>query len=175
MNIGEKTFLRHIADVLHSAHILDVVLVLGYDQENIRQQVSWFTGKIAVNRNWQQGQLSSILTGMNMLEQKDVHGVMICPVDHPLISQALIVDLLQSFWKTGKKIILPKHNGRRGHPVIFSKELFEELRTASPDTGARAVVHAHADDVYEMETDEQGVINNIDTPEDYQRLLQHQP
>ena len=110
-----------------------------------------------------------------MLDQKDLHGVMFCPVDRPLISQALVVDLLQAFWKSKKKIILPKYNGHRGHPVIFSSELFEALRTASPDTGAREVVHNHSDEVYEMETAEQGVIMNIDTPEDYQRLLGHQP
>ena len=169
--IGEKTFLRHIVDVLHSSQITDIVLVLGYDHQNIRQQISWFDGKIAVNDNWQRGQLSSILSGLPLLDQKNLHGVIICPIDHPLISQSLIVDLLQAFWKSKKKIILPKYKDRRGHPVIFSRELFEELQMASPDTGAREVVHRHVTDIYEMETGEEGVVNNIDTPEDYQHLI----
>lgn len=171
LKIGEKTFLQHIIDVLHSACILDNVIVLGNDAVKIQNTLDWFQGKVVINDNWQQGQLSSIIAGTNMLNGTDLHGVMICPVDHPLISQSLLVDLLQTFWKSKKKIVLPVYNQKRGHPVIFSKELFDELKLAPMNIGARFVVHQHSNDVAELVTTEEGVIQNIDTPEDYEMKI----
>src|ERR1041385_8478469 len=116
LKIGDKTFLRHIVDVLHSSRVLDVAIVLGSGAETIEQTLDWFDGKIVTNEEWERGQLSSIIAGLGVLEQKDLHGVMICPVDRPLISQSLIVDLLQAFWKSKKKIVVPVYGGQRGHP-----------------------------------------------------------
>jgi molybdenum cofactor cytidylyltransferase len=174
LKIGDKTFLRHIVDVLHSSRVLDVAIVLGSGAETIEQTLDWFDGKIVTNEEWERGQLSSIIAGLGVLEQKDLHGVMICPVDRPFISQSLIVDLLQAFWKSKKKIIVPVYGGQRGHPVIFSIELFEELRNAPLDIGARAVVHAHPEELCEVRTDEEGITINIDTPEDYDKYIVHQ-
>ena len=171
LKIGEKTFLQHIIDVLHSACILDTVIVLGNDAVEIQNTLDWFQGKVVINDNWQQGQLSSIIAGMNMLDGTDLHGVMISPVDHPLISQGLLVDLLQTFWKSKKKIVLPVYDQKRGHPVIFSKELFDELKSAPINVGARFVVRQHSNDVAELVTTEEGVVQNIDTPEDYEMKI----
>ncbi|HZY10337.1 MAG TPA: nucleotidyltransferase family protein [Bacteroidota bacterium] len=171
LKIGEKTFLQHIVDVLYSACILDTVIVLGNDAVKIQNTLDWFQGKVVINDNWQQGQLSSIIAGMNRLNGTDLHGVMICPVDHPLISQGLLVDLLQTFWKSKKKIVLPVYDQKRGHPVIFSKELFDELKSAPINVGARFVVRQHSNDVAELVTTEEGVVQNIDTPEDYEMKI----
>ena len=171
LNIGKKTFLQHIVETLHSARILDVAIVLGAEAEQIKKTLTWFDGKVVINENWQKGQLSSIISGLNAVESKDVHGAMICPVDHPAISQSLLVDLLQAFWKSKKSIVIPIYHGRRGHPVIFENTLFDELRNAPLDVGARAVVHDHPNDIFEMATDEGGVVLDIDTPSDYETKI----
>ena len=179
LKIGEKTFLQYIVDVLHSARIIDVVIVLGADAEEIRESLTWFDGKIVVNEDWNKGQLTSIIKGidaldLNSTEPEEVNGAMICPVDHPLLTQSLLVDLLQGYWTSKKKIIIPTFNGKRGHPVIFDKKYFDELRSAPHDVGARAVVHKHADDVCEVPVNEEGILINIDTQEDYLKyILQH--
>ena len=167
LKIGDKTFLQHIADVLISACIIDLVIVIGADEEKIKPTLDWFSGKIVRNSDWPTGQLSSIIAGINALEQNDLHGAMICPVDHPLLTQRLIVDLLQVFWKSNKRIIVPTYQGRRGHPVIFESSLFNDLRAAPPEIGARAVVQKHRAEVIEVPTEEEGVLTNIDTPADY--------
>jgi molybdenum cofactor cytidylyltransferase len=179
LKIGEKTFLQYIVNVLHSARIIDVVIVLGADAEEIRRSLAWFDGKIIVNNDWQKGQLTSIIAGLNNLDMattdpEEIHGTMICPVDHPLLTQSLLVDLLQGYWTSKKKIIIPTFSGKRGHPVIFDKKYFDEIRSAPFDVGARAVVHNHAEDVYEVSVNEEGILINIDTQEDYKKyILQH--
>ena len=68
-----------------------------------------------------------------------------------------------------KTVVLPVHNGRRGHPVIFSSALYGELLAAPADKGARAVVWAHSADILEVPTDEQGVVLNLNDPD----MLRH--
>jgi molybdenum cofactor cytidylyltransferase len=67
--------------------------------------------------------------------------------------------------------VLPTHKRKRGHPVIFRASLYDELLAASPDVGARQVVWKHAADVAEVETDEEGVILNLNDPETLKRAL----
>jgi molybdenum cofactor cytidylyltransferase len=172
LTINGKTFLQHIVDILHSARILDVVIVVGYDAEKIKSTFTWFSGTVVTNELWQDGQLSSLIKGIDALKHQDVLGAMVCPVDHPFLSQKLIVDLLQAYWKTKKKIIIPVYHGQRGHPVIFSKALFDEIRNAPHDVGARSVVQNHPDEICEVKTEEQGVVLNIDTPEDYRSAIE---
>ncbi len=92
-------------------------------------------------------------------------GLLLCLIDHPLISGALVNELIQQFYATRGKIVLPKYEGRRGHPVIFPAALYEELMRAPMDKGARAVVWAHAADVLEVPTNEEGCILNLNDPE----------
>src|SRR5205807_5996128 len=76
-------------------------------------------------------------------------GIVLLLIDHPLISSALVGELIDGFYKSKKPIVLPVYEGRRGHPVIFTASLYPELLRAPLETGARAVVWAHADDVEE--------------------------
>jgi molybdenum cofactor cytidylyltransferase len=172
LEIGGVTFLRHIVDVLASASVLDVVIVLGSESGRIRPSLGWFGGTIVENAAWRDGQLSSVIAGIDAVSAREgVHGAMLCPVDHPLISHSLIVDLLQVFWRSKKKIIIPLHKGVRGHPVIFRRELFAELRSAPGAVGARAVVRGHPAEIAEVPTEVQGAVINIDTAAEYERYV----
>ena len=167
LKIGDKTFLQHIVDVLRLAGIHEIVVVLGAEAGSIRGTLSWFNGTVVVNKDWEKGQLTSINTGIRALPNHRLEGAIIFPVDHPLISSKLVADLVTTFHNSRKKIVVPVHDGQRGHPVLFSSELFGELRTADSSVGARQVVRAHAHNVEEVPTEDEGVLVNIDTPEDY--------
>jgi molybdenum cofactor cytidylyltransferase len=90
--------------------------------------------------------------------------MLLCLIDHPLISRELVGELVERFYESGKSIVLPVYKGRRGHPVIFASRLYEELLGAPPETGARAVVWAHREEVFEMETAEEGCVLNLNNP-----------
>jgi CTP:molybdopterin cytidylyltransferase MocA len=176
LKIGEKTFLQHIVETLHSARIIDVVIVVGAEAEKIQKTIIWFDGKVVINNDWQKGQLSSIIAGLNALdltksEPEEIHGAIICPVDHPLLTQSLLVDLLQGYWLSKKRIIIPIHRGKRGHPIIFDRELFDDIRNAPIDIGARAVVRNHEQEVHEVDVNDEGVLINIDLPDDYKKYI----
>ena len=92
-------------------------------------------------------------------------------VDHPLISAALVAELVAQFKKSGRPIVVPTFHGKRGHPVIFAERLYGELLAVSPDQGAREVVWAHANEVLEVPTDEEGIILNLNSPEALRQAL----
>lgn len=167
-----KTFVEHLIDATRHPRIGILRVVLGAKAEEIRAQLrSVDPASIVVNRNWQRGQLSSIQAAIRSLTEGASEGLMLCPVDHPTISSAVVSELIAGFDATQKSIVLSVHKGRRGHPVIFSSSLYEELLKASPEVGAREVVWAHADDVFEVATEDQGVITNIDDPVTYGSVL----
>jgi molybdenum cofactor cytidylyltransferase len=91
--------------------------------------------------------------------------MMLFLIDHPLISSALVGELVDRFYKSKKPLVLPVYEGRRGHPVIFSASLYAELLRAPPETGARAVVWEHANEVEEVPTNEEGCVLNLNDPE----------
>ena len=100
-------------------------------------------------------------------------GKILCPGDHPIISSELVARLVEEFDSFGKAIVVPTYHGRRGHPAIFRASLYQELLEASSEVGARQVVWAHAQDVGEVTTEEEGVILNINDPATLERALGH--
>jgi molybdenum cofactor cytidylyltransferase len=165
----EGTFLEHLIQVTRHSRIGVTRVVLGASAEEIRTIAKLDASVVVVNPRWEQGQLSSICVGIRSLEGIETEGIVLCPVDHPLVSARLVGDLVAQFYLNSKTIVLPVHNGRRGHPVIFSSALYGELLAAPADKGARAVVWAHSADVLEVPTDEQGVVLNLNDPD----MLRH--
>jgi len=171
MKLNGKTFLQQIIDVLSATSISNITVVLGSSAQQICASLSDFCGKIIINEHWQQGQLSSVIAGIDSLGENFVDAIMLCPVDHPLISENVIQELLCAFETTKKKIILPKYCGRRGHPIIFSRDIFSEIRNAPTEIGARSVLHKFPNEICEVQTNEECVLANIDTREDYEKYI----
>jgi len=165
-----KTFLEHLIEVTRHPRVGVTRIVLGAGAESIRQKLALDPASIALNPNWPQGQLSSIQAAIRSLPPEGTSGLILCPVDHPVISAALVARLIEEFDSSGKPIVLPTFNGRRGHPVIFRASLYQELLDASIEIGARQVVWAHAPGVVEVATEEEGVILNLNDPETLRKI-----
>lgn len=158
------TFLEHLLKVTDHPRIGWRRVVLGADAQAIVEGVKLPADEVVINENWEAGQLSSIQAGVRSLPP-GTDGMLLCLIDHPLISRELVGVLVERFYEAGKSIVLPVYKGRRGHPVIFASSLYEELLSAQLETGARAVVWAHGEEVCEMETGEEGCVLNLNDPD----------
>ena len=165
----EGTFLEHLIKVTRHPRIGVTRVVLGAGADEIRTIAKLDESIVVLNPNWEQGLLSSICAGIRSVENLGTEGIVLCPVDHPLVSARLVGDLIRQFYLNKKSVVLPTYNGRRGHPVIFSSALYAELLEAPADKGARAVVWAHSAEVLGVPTDEEGVVLNINDPD----MLRH--
>ncbi len=170
LRVGGKTFIRHIIDVLNSSEVEKIVVVLGANAEENRKELAGLDVTVANNPNYTAGQLSSVLKGIETVEPFSPDGILLQPVDNPMVNTEVINALVAKFSETSCPIALPTFKGKRGHPVLFSAKLFGELKNAPPDVGARSVVWSHAAEIVELETKDEGVICNIDTREDYENL-----
>ncbi len=165
------TLLEHLLAVVRHPRIGIRRVVLGAHANEIRRQVPLDPESVVINHEWQRGQLASIQVALGSLPVGATDGLLLCPVDHPLISSELVDALVTAFYHSEKLIAIPTYRGRRGHPVIFSSKLYGALFTAPPELGARAVVWEHADQIVEVPTDQEGVVLNVNDPETYQQLI----
>ncbi|MFZ0523421.1 MAG: nucleotidyltransferase family protein [Candidatus Acidiferrales bacterium] len=167
------SFVEHLITATRHTRIAVTRVVLGAGANEIRGKLPVDSGSIVVNSDWPKGQLSSIHAAIRSLPAGGSEGLMICPVDHPLISRHLVAQLVAAFDASGKAVVLPKYHGRRGHPVVFRAALYDELLAAPLAVGARQVVWDHATEVAEVETEEEGVILNLNDPETLRKALGH--
>src|SRR3989442_14273705 len=149
-------------------HVEDVVVVTGADDAAIRQALSDLQVRFAVNPRPQDGQGTSIAVGVGALKPW-TRAAMIALGAQPRIPDAVVRALIEAFQRSGKAIVAPVYQGEQGTPVIFSSEVFGELRALTGDAGARAVVQAHPERV------EAGALGFalpplVGTPEDYAKL-----
>jgi molybdenum cofactor cytidylyltransferase len=171
LKIGDNTFIRHIIETYRSSNVQRTVVVLGAHAAEIQKDLSGLDVVVATNQDYAQGQLSSVIVGTGIAESLGSSAILIHPVDHAVVHSKTINDLVARFRETGSLVVVPSFEGKRGHPVLFSSRLFHELQNSPPDVGARFVVWSHAEDVVEVETDDKGVITDVDTPEQYERFL----
>lgn len=167
--LANTTFLGHLLNVLATTRARSIVVVLGHEGDRVARETR-LNVRVVHNPRYRQGMLSSILAGLRALPE-DVDGFLLFLIDHPRVSASLVNQLIQRFEETGAPIVLPVFQGRRGHPVLFSRSVVSELEQAPPDVGARQVVWNHAAELVEVATEEPGVIEDIDTPERFQEVL----
>jgi len=165
-----QPFLEHLLEVTSHRNIGVRRVVLGAHAEPIAKAIQLKADEIVINEDWEKGQLSSIQAALRSLPP-GTDGILLCLIDHPLISSLLVQDLIEQFYNAKKSIVLPVYEGRRGHPVIFSASLYDELLGAPLETGARAIVWAHNSDVEEVQTNEEGCVLNLNDPETMNKAI----
>jgi molybdenum cofactor cytidylyltransferase len=171
-----SSFLELVVTTLANGGIMDIVVVGRPQDQALQAEVERLQGgerrlRYAPNATADEGQLSSVLAGLVLADRPGVLGILIVPVDMPLVRPATVRQLLSVFNSNRPAIVRPVYRATHGHPVIFSRALFDELRRADPSVGARSVVRAHADAAINVEVSDPGTITDVDTPEDYARLF----
>ena len=165
------TLLEFQVEQLLAGGIERVVLVLGHEAERIRSTVSTLPRTtIVINPEYVTGKTSSVRAGMDVIPA-DADAALVLSVDQPRPA-ALIRRLRQAHETAGALITVPAFGGRRGHPTIFARALFPEMRAITEETqGLRAVRHRHYADTHVLETTTRAPLIDINSPEDYQAAL----
>lgn len=168
-----ETFLSRIVTTLDAAGVDDVVVVVapGPDADEVRQTLAGLPvlARVVENPHPERGQVSSLQTGLAVIDRPGVSAMLVTLVDVPFVSAATVRTLLAAYRRTRAPVVRPARGGRHGHPVIFDRAVFDELRHADPAVGARAIVHAHAVAVVDVPVEDEGAFQDIDTTEDYLR------
>lgn len=166
-----QTFIERICEAFLTAGVDELIVVLGARAEELRRALPAHPAlRVVVNPRYFQGQLSSLMTGIGALLPESEAAV-VTLVDHPLVTAETIKTLIASFRAAPLPIIIAAYQGRRGHPVLFSSQIYGEILAAPLDQGAKVVVRKHPPRVREVQVDDPGILADIDTPEDYARYV----
>jgi len=162
-----ETFAERLVRVL--SPVCDpVIVVLGYHAEAIRARVA---ANFVVNPDPDRGQLSSLQTALAALPA-EVEGFVFTPVDSPSVSETTVADLLRIFRERRDAIVIPRFEGKRGHPVCVPRSLMADFLALAPTEQTRVVVNRNADRIVYVDVDDPGVLADIDDPAAYRALVQ---
>jgi len=165
------TLLEFQVEQLLAGGIERVVLVLGHEAERIQSAVPALPRTtIVVNQDYASGRASSVRAGMDAIPA-DAAAALVLSVDQPRPA-ALTRRLRLAHETAGALITVPAFGGRHGHPTIFARALFPEMREITEETqGLRAVRHRHRAETHVLQTAIRAPLIDINTPEDYQAAL----
>ena len=166
MPLGKTTMLEQTIDNLLNSKVSEVIVVLGHKAEEIMRKLTTKPVKIALNPVYHQGMSTSIITGLNLVDER-ARAVMLALADQPFIDSQSINRLIDEFCDHNKGIVIPTYQSRRGHPAIFAIKYKEELSGLKGDIGGRQIIEHHPDDVLEVAVDSPGINIDIDTTDDY--------
>lgn len=169
LRAGDRSFVARVLNALQAGGAASAVVVVRPGTPDLIAEVAAARfGRAVENPRPEDGQLSSLLVGLDAVEAADTGGIMVTLVDVPLITAGTVRTLFERAQHSTAPILRAVHRGRHGHPVIFKRAVFAALRQADRAIGAKAVMATYA--VEDVEVDDPGVAEDVDTPRDYERL-----
>lgn len=163
-----EPFIRHVAKKAVEAGFFPVIMVLGAVINPIASVVKDLPVEIVINSQWESGQSSSMRLALTHLGSRS-GGAVFMMSDIPHVPERLLQDLIWTHCIRDERIIAPRFEGHRVNPVFFDRNLFQALATVEGDRGGRALFDQYP--VYWLECTEPFCDLDIDTPQDYKRLL----
>jgi molybdenum cofactor cytidylyltransferase len=168
-----QLFVSRIVRTWHGAGVHDVVVVTGRDHAAIAAAIARDgiapPPLIVQNPDPSRGQLSSLLVGLDATAESQ--GVLMTLVDSPLATLATVSAVIDQWRRSRAPIVRPAIGDTHGHPVLFDRAVFDELRRAPATVGAKAVVRAHEREIVNVQVSDEGCVVDFDTPLDYERYL----
>jgi molybdenum cofactor cytidylyltransferase len=168
-----ETVVSRVIKTLLDGGVPRVVVVAGAHFDAVRQAFPSHEprARLIEHPGWEQGQLSSLLAGLGAIDEPQLEAAMVTLVDVPLVSASTVARVIAEWRRTHAPIVRPASGARHGHPVIFDRSVFADLRAADPAVGAKAVFATHRERVLNVEITDAGAFEDIDTPGDYDRLI----
>lgn len=171
LKIGPSIFLEAIFKHMEEAKIDPLITVLGNDFHDVYQAISNKRNILFLhNKSPEKGQLYSFQFALKHVPV-DVLGCLMVLVDHPMVTFPTYLSLMNAGQRMPDKIIVPVYEGKRGHPVFWGRKFFKDLSTAPLSQGARFVLQKNIESLHELEVDDDGIIADIDTPDEYNSFL----
>lgn len=171
LNWRGKPLVCHAVQTAIQAGLSPVVVVTGTYAKEVGETLAGYPVRIVYNPDWQQGQSSSVRVGLKAIPPENGAALFIL-ADQPRIPPTLVRSLIHAHRRTLSPIIAPQIDGQRGNPVLFDCQTFPNLLELSGDQGGRALFSHYP--IHWVPWHNPAVLLDIDTPQDYQQLLEEE-
>jgi molybdenum cofactor cytidylyltransferase len=166
----DRTILQCVVDSALASSLHRVVVVLGHQADTLLPLLNGRDVTVALNPDYRMGQSSSLKAGLRAL-QEETEAVLFLLGDQPLVTPEIIDRILAAHAASPGPIVIPVCEGRRGNPVLFARETFSRIEALTEDCGARPLFADYAGRILEVPVADPAIHLDIDTEEDYRRLL----
>lgn len=161
-----KTIIEKVVGNILLSGIKQVQVVLGSDHTEIAELLKSYPVSFVLNENFRTGMHSSVISGVKALPP-EAKAVLIFLGDQPFIPAKAIETVVAAWRSSGKGIVIPLFEGKRGHPPLYDLKYREELLNLDPAQGLRSVAKKFQEDICEVETFCPEIVRDIDTKNDY--------
>ena len=171
---GETTVVGAVVGTALASRVDRVLAVLGADREAVLGELGPYDVVTAVNEDFAKGMLSSVQAGFAVLPP-DAEAAVVMLGDQPFLPARVVDAVVEAFRRSGKGIVVPAFQGRRGHPVLIGLKYRAEVLALNPTDGLRRLMRAHPEDIFEAEVEDANILRDMDVPEDYANELKRPP
>jgi len=171
LNINEETLIEHVVRTAKSSTVDEVVVVLGYEAQKVKEHLTGLKCKLAINENYAKGQSESVKVGLAAVSG-NADALMILPADVALIDARSINKVAEEYRRSKSHIIIASHSRQSGHPILIDRALFGEISGINEETlGLKAVISRHRAEINYVEVGTENVLIDIDTQEEFNKYF----
>jgi molybdenum cofactor cytidylyltransferase len=173
LRLGGQTMLERTLENVRASRVGEVVLVLGFETELIRRELpaALLNGlRIVVNTDYASGMASSLRAGLAAVGP-ELDAALIVLGDQPLVRPQTINEIVGRYCGSDAEIVVPHYQGSRGNPVLLNRSVFAKAMSLEGDVGCRAIFAQHADGILRVDVNDAGILADVDSREDYERLF----
>ena len=171
---GDTTLLGHVVLNVNASSLDRVIVVLGRSADDLKDRVDFGRAAVVDNRAYRSGCASSLLAGLDALGEGESAALMLILGDQPGVGTA-VIDRAAMDWREHRPwAAVASYRGELGHPFLFARSAFEDLRALHGDKAVWKLIEAYPERVRQLELDSE-LPPDIDTPEDYERVLANWP
>ncbi len=169
--IDSKLMIRRVVETGLASKASEVIVVIGHEGEKIRDALVGLNCKLVLNEEYERGQSFSVRRGLDEVKDR-TEAMMILPGDVAMVQTQEIDAVIDEFRRHPSPIVVASHAGQPGHPILFSRELFNEIFQINEETlGLKYITTKYRDSTKRVETRSKAVLLDIDTPEDYRLAI----
>ncbi|MFB6110121.1 MAG: NTP transferase domain-containing protein [Halodesulfurarchaeum sp.] len=161
---GEPMIVRAVGLLLESC-LPEVTVVVGHREAAVRDALADLDVEIITNEDWPEGQSTSLRRGVERAREGDWAATVFGLGDMPFVRPETVDLLVEGYLEDLGGIVAPASDGSRGNPTLFGSEYYEDLAAVTGDTGGRPVLWS-AEDIAVIETEDPGVLRDVDVRED---------
>jgi molybdenum cofactor cytidylyltransferase len=170
LSFNGKTMIENVIENVAGSDSGGTLVVLGANKRDLIEIVRKCNVKYCFNENYTEGMLSSLKCGLKNLPS-DLKAVLVFQGDQPFIGSSVINNIIGAYKSSDKGLVMPVHNGKRGHPLLIDRKYLVEIEKIEINEGLRSLAGSFPEDVLEIETDDQGILIDFDTFEDYKKEI----
>jgi len=169
--LGRKLIIQHTLDNLMGSQAQQIIVVLGSKATEIKEAIGTRNVTTVLNPNYERGMSTSFSTGLKLLNNQ-VKFVLVALGDQPIITSQTYDRIITAATNSSHGLIVPTYHGKRGNPIAVSTTYKDELLKQNGDIGGRELLRVYQSDVLEVPVEDEGVVININTKDEYRKHFQ---